>query len=103
MYALGLVVDDGVLDSQPSTMTVTAVEATVSIITELQELVLFTNGLSSSELKQKAQRGKLTNQLNAVILEVESGNYVGAFDLLREQVHIRFDGCSPAGVVDGND
>jgi hypothetical protein len=103
IYVVALIVNDGQLDSPPSTATFFVAGVDDEIVVRLQELINFLNGLPNSEFGGSGQKGKLTNKINTVILEVQQGNFPTAYDLLLSTVLVRFDGCARAGAADSTD
>lgn len=53
--------------------------------------------------KNATMQKTFNNKLNAVIEDIEAGNYANALDKLQRDILGKTDGCANTGVPDGND
>ena len=108
LYLISLVVNDGLLDSDPSNATILAIDANNidDFIDALMKAILAINGLDSSDINNYNNKNALTNKIISVILNYLKGNYgLNMLDKLRDDIAGKFDGCAlddPAA-VDQND
>ena len=105
LYLISLVVNDGLLDSDPSNATILAIDADNidDFIDALMQAILAINDLDSSDINNYNNKNALTNKIISVILNYLKGNY--GLEKLRIDVAGKFDGCAlddPAA-VDQND
>jgi hypothetical protein len=102
-YVIQLVVNDGLLDSAPSTTQVQVV-ANPTVPTEatrdVQDAIA---SLDRSVFKNATMQKTFNNKLNAVIADIEAGNYANALDKLQHDILRKTDGCANAGAPDSND
>jgi hypothetical protein len=101
-YVVQLIVNDGRLNSDPSTAQIQVTQQT-GVITLLQNLILEIQGLAVGDFKNANMRNTLINKLNAVIGNVEAGNYQGALGQLQNDILGKTDGCATSGAPDKND
>ena len=104
-YVASLTVSDGILNSGPSTVLITAITVENSISASLIHTVEDINAIQDSDFANPNLRNALTNQLNAVLNMVDHGNYSGALSKLVNDVLQKTDGCAEAeeGSPDVND
>ena len=102
-YVLSLVVNDGLVSSEPSNVTVLAVYSQNSCVWILQELIATVNGLDNSVFKNKNMKKTMTNKVNATIEKVVSGEYREAINKLEHDLLGKTDGCTDSGSPDKND
>jgi hypothetical protein len=104
-YVIQLIVSDGLLASDPSTVQIQAImtqSAAVATVVDLQAAVA---ALPASAFKNGNMRNALNNKLNAVIAAIEAGQYESALQKLENDILGKTDGCansSPAN-PDNND
>jgi hypothetical protein len=102
-YVIQLVVNDGLLDSVPSTTQVQVV-ANPTVPTEatrdVQEII---GSLDPSVFKNTNLQKTFNNKLNGVIADIEAGNYANALDKLQHDILRKTDGCANSGAPDAND
>jgi hypothetical protein len=102
-YVIQLVVNDGLLDSLPSTTQVQVV-ANPTVPTEatrdVQDAIA---SLDTSVFKNANMQKTFNNKLNAVIADIEAGNYANALDKLQHDILGKTDGCANFGAPDSND
>jgi hypothetical protein len=108
LYLVSLVVNDGLLDSDPSNATILAIDAgnIDDFIKALMKAIIAINGLDASDINNYNNKNALTNKIISVILNYLKGNYgFSMLDKLRDDIAGKFDGCAlddPAA-VDQND
>jgi beta propeller repeat protein len=100
-----VVVSDGLLASDPSTVQVQAImtpSAALATVADLQEAVA---ALPPGALKNENMRNTLNNKLNAVMAKIEAGEYASALQKLENDVLGKTDGCpgSSPPAPDAND
>jgi hypothetical protein len=103
IYVISLVVNDGFVDSDPSTVTVTATVTQSVMIEKVGVAIDVINSIDSGLFKNPNMQNALTNKLTAVIQMVEQGQYVEALDKLQNDILQKTDGCAEIGVPDKND
>jgi hypothetical protein len=102
-YVVSLKVNDGLLDSDPSNITITVV-VTPSVVTDiLQEAIDTVNSWDPNVFKNKNMANALTNKFNTVIQMVIQGKYADAIDALQYDILQKTDGCVKQGFPDKND
>jgi len=102
-YVVQLIVNDGFVDSPASTVQI-LVSPTASWITEeIRDLTQTVGALPPAVFKNKTLGNALINKLQAVINQIDAGNYTGALAKLRDDVIPKTDGCATGGVPDAND
>ncbi len=102
-YVASLVVNDGVLNSDPSTATVTATSSTAEVVETLRKTIDLINAIPASDLKNANLAKTLGNKINAVLQDIENGLYRDALDKLENDILKKTDGCAAAGAPDRND
>lgn len=104
MYVLSLVVNDGIENSDPNTVTITAIPLTTVILDCLDECVDIINSLDPKlDLKNKNLQKPLTNKIAAVTQLVVDGDFQEAIDKLEHDVLGKTNGCAATGAPDEND
>jgi hypothetical protein len=93
LYVVSLVVNDGVLDSPPSTMTVTVISLAVKAAEELSQVITLINTLPDSDFKNPKQRNALTNKISLALQYIEQGLYQEADDVINNDVFVKLNGC----------
>lgn len=103
-YVVSLVVNDGLVDSDPSNVTVVATSIQDEAISRLIDAIHTINGLDPGVFKNANMKNALTNKINAVLEMINQGLYNDAIDKLENDILKRTDGCAaPAGVPDSTD
>jgi hypothetical protein len=102
-YVFGLVVNDGLQDSQPSTIQVDVVNRSVHLRDLLLLLIQKFNDQPDSSYKNSNMRSSLVNKTNAVIEIVESQLWKDALNKMKHDICAKTDGCSIIGSPDSND
>lgn len=102
-YVVQLVVNDGYLNSNPSTTEVQAITMESAAIDAAQNLQTMIGALNPAVFKNPQLQNALINKLNAVIANISAGNYQGALAQLQNDAQGKTDGCATAGAPDKND
>lgn len=103
-YIISLVVNDGHVDSDPSTVTVAITSRQDQVIHTLQQAISAINALNVRLFKNRTMPHALTNKINAVLQDIDQGLYQQALDKLQNDVLAKTDGCaSILGLPDKND
>jgi len=102
-YVVSLTVNDGIEDSAPSNVTVTVLSGQDRPKEVLRQLIEAINGLDPAVFKNANMAKALTNKINAVLADIEQGNYAAALDKLRNDILGKTDGCAVEGTTDKND
>jgi hypothetical protein len=92
LYLISLVVNDGLLDSDPSNATILAIDAD-----NIDDFI---------DINNYNNKNALTNKIISVILNYLKGNYgINMLDKLRDDIAGKFDGCAldDPTAVDQND
>lgn len=102
-YILSLVVNDGFENSDPSNITVIAIEDQNVVTEELEEIIITINGLDDAVLKNGNMKNALTNKINNVLEMIDQGLYQDALDKLENDILKKTNGCAETGSPDKND
>ena len=102
-FIISLIVNDGFLNSEPSTVTVEVTTRQSQAITEVRQAIVTINALSDGSFKNPNLRNALTNKLNAVLRDIDQGLYHDALTKLQNDVLAKTGGCSSIGSPDKND
>jgi hypothetical protein len=102
-YVATLAVNDGVTNSAPDSVTITATPLNDEIIQKLNAVIDCINAIPSDHFKNKNMKKTLANKLNAVIEDVDRGYYEDALNKLEHDILAKMDGCANGGSPDKND
>jgi hypothetical protein len=107
MYTISLVVNDGFLDSDPSNITIYAIDAEHidDFITALMNAVIaINNELDDSDFNNPNNRNALTLKIIVVVKNyLQDGYSDSMLDKLRDDIAGKMDGCATVGDPDQND
>jgi hypothetical protein len=108
IYTPNLVVNDGFLESDPSNVTIFAIDATNldDFIRALMDAVLAINGLDASDFNNENNRNALTIKIIVVLKNyLQDGYDESVLDKLRDDIGGKMDGCAldVPSVPDQND
>lgn len=106
IYTVSLVVNDGIVDSDPSNVTILAIDADKidDFIDPLMRAIIELNGLDDGDFKHLSDRDVLTQKIIVVLLNYLKGNIdQNMLDKLTDDIAGKMDGCAETGDVDGND
>ena len=93
-YTATLTVNDGLVDSEPSTAAAEAISYFTAVTGILQDLTDAINVVDLGDFKNKNMQNTLTSKVNAVIGQVEQGAYAEAAAKLRNDIIAKTDGCA---------
>jgi len=106
IYTVSLVVNDGIVDSDPSNVTILAIDAEKidDFIDPLMRAIIELNGLDDGDFKHLSDRDVLTQKIIVVLLNYLKGNIdQSMLDKLTDDIGGKIDGCAEKGDVDAND
>ncbi len=101
-YVIELTVSDGLLtDTDESSIEVISLQnATAGA---LAGTVTAIKVMSDASIKNKQMKKALTNKINAVLKNLEDGDYASALEKLQDDILSKTDGCANGGSPDKND
>ncbi len=102
-YLVCLVVNDGALDSDPSTISVTAVSSPDYPTTKLMEAIGFIESLDPTAFKNQNMKKTLITKLNVVMESIGKKQFPDALDKLEHDILEKMNGCATQGTPDRND
>jgi hypothetical protein len=102
-YVASLVVNDGFEASDPSNVSVMAITAQNAATDALNEAIWAINHLGPEALRNRNLAKTLTNKINAVLEQIDKGEYGEAVVKLTYDVLGKMDGCAASGAIDQND
>jgi hypothetical protein len=102
-YVVQLIVNDGYVDSIPSTIQIQVITTVTEAIQQTQNIQTIISSLNPSVFKNSNMQNALLNKLNAVINNINAGDYTDALDQLQNDILGKTDGCATSGSPDKND
>jgi hypothetical protein len=103
-YEVQLVVNDGVENSPPATVLITATLSTQAVIIAIQDLQQVTIGnLDPTVFKNSNMKNAMINKLSSVAANIEVGKYQEALGQIQHDLLAKTDGCATSGAPDKND
>jgi hypothetical protein len=102
-YILHLVVNDGFVNSDTSTVQITAVSRNTQLVDAVMRLEDLVSSLDAAAFKNSNMQNALLNKLNALIAQIWSGNFAGSLARVEHDVLEKTDGCATNGGPDKND
>lgn len=102
-YIVQLIVNDGFVDSDSSTIQIEAVTSRTITIEAVHTVETQVTSLNLNVFKNSNMQNALLNKLNAVIANIEAGNYTDALGQLQNDILGKIDGCASSGAPDKND
>jgi hypothetical protein len=102
-YVIRLVVNDGFASSELDETMVTATPILTSIRNDIQAMIDYINGLPDGAFSNKNNRKTLVNKLEAILKQVDRGNYAEALEKLNDDVFEKMDGYPTSGAVEKTD
>lgn len=103
IYKVSLIVSDGALESEPATVTITAIslsDALTEIIIWLQEVI---DQLPTESFHNNNDADTLINKLDAILKMIDQEAYEGIYAKLKNDLLQKTDGCATDGLPDKND
>lgn len=102
-YVAELIVSDGLLESDPSTVQIQAAIAGTDAIEAVRNVAGVISGIDEERFKNRNMKNTLINKLNTVIANIQAGNYSDAVGQLQNDILGKIDGCTTSGEPDRND
>ena len=102
-YIVSLVVNDGFVDSDPCNVTAMAISYQDATTDTLIDTTSTINSLDNLSLENTNMKNALTNKINAVLGDIDQGNYSDALDKLQNDILGKTNGCAETGEPDNND
>lgn len=102
-YVVSLVVNDGLLNSEPNNVTIQAISGQDGVRAKLMELIARINALPTEAFKNENMRHALTSKLNAALAMLENQAYAAVLNKLESDLLPKTDGCATNGIPDAND
>lgn len=102
-YVVQLIVNDGTVDSDPVTIVIQASSEQTVAIEAVQNCIAQVSLLSTSVFKNANMQNTMINKFNAVIANIEAGNYADALGQLQNDILNKTDGCANSNNPDKND
>ena len=101
-YVISLAVNDGLVDSEPSSVTITATATSEQVVEDLGDAVETISNLDVSLFKNKSLQKNMSKHVGQAVEMIDEGNYEDALSKL-ETVLRKTDGCAMTGAPDPND
>jgi homospermidine synthase len=99
-----LIVNDGLIDSDPSTVQIHVTTGLDNpLVTLLRDEITLIGSLDSLVFKNRNLQNSLINKLQAVMSAIQSDDYDDAVRKLQMDVVGKTDGCALSGEPDKND
>ena len=102
-YTIQLIVNDGLLDSEPSEIIIIATTTEDEIVEKLIETIVEINDLNPEVFRNENLQNTLTNKITAVLEMIEDGEIEDALNKLEHDILKKIDGCAENGEPDRND
>jgi hypothetical protein len=102
-YVVSLVVNDGIVDSEASNVTIAAIITKDVVTQKLRNTMGVINSLAPSAFKNKNMRETLTKKIVEVVVKIDNGLYAEALEKLENDILAKTDGCATEGKPDKND
>lgn len=102
-YIVSLVVNDGQINSDPSTITIAAVSALDITKEKLIDVSTAISIMPKNVFKNDNMANAITNKINSVLLNIDNERYSEAYDKIQNDILRKTDGCADTGNPDKND
>ncbi len=102
-FVVQLIVSDGLLPSEASTVQVQATSSATAVVQGLQHVQVDVATFGRGVFKNDSMQNALLNKLNAVVAHIEAGNYAEALEQLENDILGKTNGCAATGAPDKND
>lgn len=102
-YVVALIVNDDYLSSNTSSIQIQVIMTPTAAVTIIRRVAEVISSLPQSVFKNKNMQNTLLNKLNAVVANIEAGNYVDALAQLQNDILKKMNGCAESGSPDKND
>jgi PKD domain len=108
-YTATLVVNDGLADSAPASLSIQAVtlqDAAATTLVQTTGVIAALPAISADGtpvLKNSNMGNALTNKIDAALADIAAGDYATALSKLENDIRPKTDGCATGGAPDRND
>lgn len=102
-YVVSLVVSDGLVTAEPTTVLIVTVGSLNTIINALFDLSDEINELDCGVITNCKMKSTLSNKLSVVARHLRMGEYPEAYDKLVVDIEPKMNGCAVEGSPDRND
>lgn len=102
-YIAQLIVNDGIINSDPSTVQFQVFSTESAAITSATDIQASVSSIPVLALKNATMKKTFLNKLNAAIASIDAGLYADALDQLKNDILGKTDGCATTGAPDKND
>ena len=92
-FVISLVVNDGLVDSDPDTVTISVTSRQDQVVQTIRQAINMINGLNVAVFRNDSMPNTLTNKLNAALQAIDQNRYQDALDNLQEDVLGKTNGC----------
>jgi hypothetical protein len=92
-FVVSLVVNDGLVDSDPDTVTISVTSRQDQVVQTIRQAINMINGLNVAVFRNDSMPNTLTNKLNAALQAIDQNRYQDALDNLQEDVLGKTNGC----------
>lgn len=103
LYVAELIVNDGFVNSEPSTVQVEAVTVMEAGERQTKDIQTALANLGASVFRNPTMQNALIDKLNEVLANISSGKLKDAINQLQNDILPKIDGCVTAGAPDKND
>lgn len=103
IYLVSLVVNDGLVDSEPSSVTIMAISTQTKLSQTLSGSIDAVNGLDPAVFINANLQNATTNKVVAVLDQIQQGLLQDALDKLEHDILAKMNGCAAGGAPDRND
>ena len=102
-YTASLVVNDGLVDSEVSTVNIAVTTYQAAATEQLGTLDTSITSIPTTTFNSINSQNALTNKINAALASLDNGNYADALTKLQSDILGKTDGCAVSGAPDKND
>lgn len=102
-YVIGLIVNDGLLDSPSDTASVMAISFQDALTQKLNQVIQTINSIPDSAFQNIQNKDNLTRKVSAILELVVDNQYQPSYVQLENSVLQKLDGCAKTGTPDKND
>jgi hypothetical protein len=98
-----LIVNDGFVNSAPSSIEVQVVTVATAAIQQAQAIQRTVGAFPPSAFENANMQNQFNNKLNVVIVDIQARDFASALDQLQNDIVLKTDGCAAASAPDRND
>jgi hypothetical protein len=102
-YVVQLIVNDGFVNSPPSSIEVQVVTVVTAAIQQTQAIQSTVAAFPPTAFQNAQLQNALNNKLNAVIQDIAAGLFARALDQVQNDILGKTDGCANTAAPDNND